>query len=654
MKKPLLVLVLAFICISNLKAQRYLVRLKDKGASPYSFNNPTQYLSQRAIDRRSRFSIAIDSADLPVSPQYLNALKEVPGVSVLNASRWLNQVSIFVTDPNALTTINSFPFVISSSQIASRLRTDNATTPIKNWESLRTQQPSSGAAERITTDYYDYGTSYDQVHLHNGEFLHNIGLRGQTMVIGMLDAGFQNYTTVTGFDSARNNGQILGTWDFVDGNSSVSEDHPHGEQCFSILAANIPGVFVGTAPKANYFLFKTEDINSEYPIEEHNWVCGAERVDSAGGDLISSSLGYFYFDSPATSYTYADMDGNTTIAARGADMAAKKGLVVVNAVGNAGNLSWHYLLTPADGDSVLAVGAVNTSGVVGSASSYGPSADGQVKPDIASVGVNTYVQYSNNAIGTGSGTSYSCPNIAGLATCLMQGFPEFNNMQIINAIRQAGNNVATPNDRIGYGIPDMKKALVTLLKNYATGSSSASNCKSTINWKSKDMSAMKYEIERKAPNETEFKKIGERPGTGAIFSNHSYEYIDTLNNVPAGMVAYRIRQIIDTSVAGFTAAIIADNTVEISPSCNFEDYVSISPNPATTRFVLQTNFPQKIETLTISIADMQGNIVDVIKKNKIEGPTNINISVSRLNAGKYYVSLYDNIQLLATESLIKL
>ena len=214
--------------------------------------------------------------------------------------------------------------------------------------------------------------------------------------------------------------------------------------------------------------------------------------------------------------------------------------------------------------------------------------------------------------------------------------------------------MATPNDRIGYGIPDMKKALVTLLKNYATGSSSASNCKSTINWKSKDMSAMKYEIERKAPNETEFKKIGERPGTGAIFSNHSYEYIDTLNNVPAGMVSYRIRQIIDTSVAGFTAAIIADNTVEISPSCNFEDYVSISPNPATTRFVLQTNFPQKIETLTISIADMQGNIVDVIKKNKIEGPTNINISVSRLNAGKYYVSLYDNIQLLATESLIKL
>ena len=324
MKKPSLIFILVFITFSNLNAQRYLIRFKDKGSTPYSFGNPTQYLSQRAIDRRLRFSIVIDSTDLPISPQYLEAVKAVPGVSILNASRWLNQVSILVTDPNALTAINTLPFVAVSSPIASRMRTESGTKPAKDWETLRTQQPPSGATQRITTNYYNYGNAYGQIHIHNGEFLHNIGLRGQNMIIGMLDAGFQNYTTVTGFDSARNNGQILGTWDFVDGNTNVSEDHPHGEQCFSIIAANIPGELVGTAPKANFYLFKTEDINSEYPIEEHNWVCGAERVDSAGGDLISSSLGYYIFDNPTLNYSYANMDGNTTIAARGADLAAKK------------------------------------------------------------------------------------------------------------------------------------------------------------------------------------------------------------------------------------------------------------------------------------------------------------------------------------------
>ena len=654
MKKPSLIFILVFITFSNLNAQRYLIRFKDKGSTPYSFGNPTQYLSQRAIDRRLRFSIVIDSTDLPISPQYLEAVKAVPGVSILNASRWLNQVSILVTDPNALTAINTLPFVAVSSPIASRMRTESGTKPAKDWETLRTQQPPSGATQRITTNYYNYGNAYGQIHIHNGEFLHNIGLRGQNMIIGMLDAGFQNYTTVTGFDSARNNGQILGTWDFVDGNTNVSEDHPHGEQCFSIIAANIPGELVGTAPKANFYLFKTEDINSEYPIEEHNWVCGAERVDSAGGDLISSSLGYYISDNPTLNYSYPNMDGNTTIAATGADLAAKKGVLVVNAVGNAGNTSWRYLLTPADGDSVLAVGAVNTNGEVGSFSSYGPSGDRQVKPDIASVGVSTWVQYQNSAIGSGNGTSYACPNLAGLATCLMQGFPEFNNMKIIGAIRQAGNNVTTPNDRIGYGVPDMKKALVSLLKDYFTANATATNCKTTISWQSKDMSAMKYEIERKAPDETEFKKIAERPGTGTIFSNHSYQYIDTLNNVPAGLLSYRIRQIVDTASDDFTSAIINTTSVEISPSCNLEEYVSISPNPAKNHFVLQLNFPQKIESLIIHIIDMQGNIVDVIRKSNIDGPTNFTIPISKLNSGKYFVSLYSSNQLLATKTLIKL
>src|SRR4030095_9769464 len=190
-----------------------------------------------------------------------------------------------------------------------------------------------------------------------------------------------------------------------------ADDNPHGQECFSIMAANIPGTYIGTAPKANYYLFRTEDVFSEYPIEEHNWVCGAERIDSAGGDVISASLGYRTFDDPSMNYTYSNMDGNTAMATIGADLAAKKGVLVVCAAGNDGSNSWHYILTPADADSVLTVGAVNTSQQVWPNFSYGTAADALVKPDVASVGWGTIVQYSNNIISGGNGPSYACPNM---------------------------------------------------------------------------------------------------------------------------------------------------------------------------------------------------------------------------------------------------
>ena len=268
MKNPFVFVILFFLAFTDLNAQRYLVRLKDKGFSSHTLSNPVQFLSQRAIDRRVRFSLTIDSTDLPVTARYLDSIRTVPGVIVLNVSRWLNQVSILVTDANALIKINSFPFVLGSSHVANRLRTD-VNQPAKELGTLGQFTPASNA-QRMATDFFSYGNAYAQLHIHNGEFLHNIGLRGQNMIIGMLDAGYQNYTSMTAFDSIRNNQQILGTWDFVERNSSVGDDHPHGAQCLSLIASNIPGTLVGTAPKANFFLFRTEDAASEYPIEEHN------------------------------------------------------------------------------------------------------------------------------------------------------------------------------------------------------------------------------------------------------------------------------------------------------------------------------------------------------------------------------------------------
>ena len=473
MKKIALCLLIILSITQILKAQstRYVIQFTNKSNNTFTISNPSAYLSERALARRSKYAIAIDSSDLPVTQKYIDSVRLSGAITILNASKWLNSVTIQTSDAAALAKINSFPFVKSSKAVGARLYQGRIKT-----DSTRAKEPSILHRENgITADHFDYGASMAQVHIHNGEFLHNIGLHGENMVIGMLDAGYMNYLTVKAFDSARANGQILGTWDFVARETSVNEDNQHGMECLSTIAANIPGQFVGTAPKASFYLFRSEDAGSENPIEEHNWVCAAERVDSAGGDLISSSLGYSQFDNPAFDHTYSDMNGNTTMAAIGADMAAKKGILVVNSAGNEGAGSWGKIITPADGDSVMAVGAVTASGVPASFTSRGPTSDGQVKPDVASIGVATVIQLPNNSIGTGNGTSFACPNMAGLTACLWQGFPEFNNIQIIDALRRAGSRATNPNDTIGFGIPDVRKATLLLLDEF-------SHLLSTVKW----------------------------------------------------------------------------------------------------------------------------------------------------------------------------
>ncbi|MFN2458327.1 MAG: S8 family serine peptidase [Chitinophagaceae bacterium] len=671
MKKFYFLIILCALITDALQAQhtRYIIRFRDKSGTPFSVSNPAAYLSQRSIERRTRYNISPDSTDLPVSPGYIDNVRNAGAVTILNVSKWLNQVSIQTTDQAALSKINSLPFVLSVAPIAARVN-NTVDEDVKNKfkeDVYELGQRSSLASTRrsynTAADYYNYGRSYAQVHIHNGEFLHNIGLRGQNMIIGMLDAGYLNYTSLRAFDSVRVNGQILDTYDFVARETSVVEDDAHGMMCFSIIAANIPGEFVGTAPKASFYLFRSEDAPTEYPIEEHNWVCAAERVDSAGGDVITSSIGYSDgMSDPAFNHTYAEMNGNTTIAAIGADLAAKKGILVLNGAGNQGTQPFHYISTPADGDSVLAVGAVNASGVVGSFSSYGPSSDGQVKPDVASVGVGTIIQSTNNTIAAGNGTSFACPNMAGLATCLWQGFLEFNNMKIANALRQAGSIATTPNDRIGFGIPDMRKATIILLKEFTKGSVSSADCRSTINWTSKDVASMKYEIERKAPGEANFTKVAERFGSGSVFATHVYQLTDTLVNVQAGTISYRIRQVIDTSAASFFADYLDTISVATNSSCittgidavanNIE--IILAPNPATNNVSLKVTTLNAVQNLHIRIADAAGKIVASLRESKPAGTTTIPVSIARFAKGKYYISIYNNGNLLATKELMKL
>ena len=648
-----LLALLSITQISKAQSTRYVVRFKDKGTNPYQLNDPSAYLSQRAIARRNRYNIAIDSTDLPVTPRYIDSVRSAGTVTVLNVSKWLNAITIQTTDPAALARINSFPFVQSSSAVAAKKMSGRNKFEPGQVRKLSVTHRESG----IASDFFDYGSSFAQIHIHNGEFLHNIGLHGEGLQIGMLDAGFENYLTVRAFDSARANGQILETWDFVTKETSVNEDNAHGMQCLSTIAANIPGQFVGTAPKASFYLFRSEDASSEYPVEEHNWVCAAERVDSAGGDMISSSLGYNIFDAPlaAQSHSYAEMNGNTTMAAIGADMAAKKGILVINSAGNEGGNSWGKIITPADGDSVLAVGAVNAAGVPAGFTSRGPSSDGQVKPDVASVGVATVVQLQNNTIGTSNGTSFSAPNMAGLAACLWQGFQEFNNMAIIQSLRRAGSRAANPNDTVGYGIPDVKKAMLFLLKDFATSHVTAADCKATVSWKSKDIKGMRYEIERTVPGQGMFTKVGEVAATGSSFGSQSYQYEDDLTDVPQGTVQYRIRQVIDTSSSGFMADYIDTASFNLLTSClSGTNTMTLAPNPSLGKLNLKLTTQSAISMLYIRVYASSGQMVVEMKKSKTAGAVVVDIPVYHLPRGTYYVSVYDGKKLIGAREILKL
>ena len=457
MKRLVFLFLLSSFFWVNVSAQftKYIVKFKDKAGTPFSINNPSEFLSSKSIERRSKQHIVIDETDLPIVPRYIDSIRLIPDVVLLNRSKWLNQVCIQTADSAALAKINSLPFVVNTSPVK-RIFNPRITEKNKFIEEIK--DVASPQSPMSPTDFYSYGNSYDQIHIHEGEYLHNKGFRGEGMLMAIIDAGFYHFQTLPAFDSVRLNNQVAETYDFVNNETSVNEDDAHGMECFSIIAGNIPGQLVGSSPKAQFYLYRSEEVASESPVEEQYWTAAAERADSIGVDVITTSLGYSEFDHPSFNYTYADMNGHTTTIAKAATFAAKKGMIVLAAAGNEGDKSWHFIVTPGDADSILTVGAVDISGIIGSFSSYGFSSDGRVKPTVASVGVATAISSPAGTIIKGNGTSFATPNMAGLVTCLWQAFPEFTNMEIIEAVKKSSSIYNTPNDRIGYGIPNFRIA----------------------------------------------------------------------------------------------------------------------------------------------------------------------------------------------------
>ena len=463
-KLNLLVLltIITTITFGQVAPNKYWVKFTDKNNSPYSIDNPEEFLSQRAIDRRVKQGIAIEENDLPVNPQYIQGVKDA-GATVLTVSKWFNSVTVFAANQSIVDAIEALPYVLSVSKGSENGSVEKSILPEKPFFANETYGgvPSQDMYKSAgAVNAYDYGAAYNQIHMLNGEPLHDNGFDGAGMVIAVLDAGFLNADNLSVFDSLWETGRILGTKDFVNPqNPEIFTAHYHGSMVLSTMGGNLPGQLVGTAPQASYYLLRTEDAGTEYLIEELNWVSGAEYADSVGADVLNTSLGYTEFDNPSQNHTYADMDGNTTPITIGADIAASKGMIPVNSAGNSGSSSWYYIGAPADGDSVFTIGAVDGSGNLASFSSRGPTSDGRVKPNVMAQGAgSTVIDPWSGEVSSGSGTSFSSPITAGMVTCLWQANPEKTNMEIMQAIEESATQYSNPDDDYGYGIPDYWQA----------------------------------------------------------------------------------------------------------------------------------------------------------------------------------------------------
>ncbi len=431
------------------------VELTDKEQTPYSLNKPEAFLSQRAIERRQKMGIAIDSTDLPVVPAYVDSIRQ-KGVEVLYASKWMNAVAVQTEGDNSvIKQIEQMPFVSGLDTVAL----------LSSGKRNRQRDKFRNDYQQVTAQGDDfYGFAANQVEMLNGHRLHNLGFTGKDIRVAVMDAGFFKTDELPVFAELRADNRILDTYDFVEGHANVYDEGYHGTEVLSTMAGFMPGEFVGTAPDAEYMLYRTEDVNSEYLIEEHNWVAAAERADSAGADIFNTSLGYTEFNDSTMDHTYADMDGNTAPITRAADMAASKGVLVVNSAGNAGRSSWHYISAPADGDSVVAVGAVKPDSSFAGFSSRGPASDGQVKPNIAAQGQGTVVYHpAEEELLAANGTSFSSPLSAGMFACLMQAHSSEGAWPLVEKVQNHASNAPEPDTLTGYGIPDFYRTHLALV-----------------------------------------------------------------------------------------------------------------------------------------------------------------------------------------------
>ncbi len=433
--------------LAQTKQGKYLVLFKDKAGTTFSIDKPLDFLSQRAIDRRKKQGIDIIGRDLPPNNNYIAELKKA-GATVWYKSRWYNAALVLADSAIALK-IKSLPFV-------------------KGFENNGPLDLGAGGNLRIKSkfeieiDTVNYGIGDVQARMLGIQNLHNAGFKGKGLLIGVLDDGFNRVDKNTNLKQLVDEKRIAGTFDFVRNTRNVYDIGGHGNLVLSTMAGNTNGKFVGTAPEASYVLLRSEDAPTEKIIEEANYLFACEYADSAGVDVINTSLGYEDFDYSPYTHQRADFDGDKVLSTKAADWAAQAGILVCASAGNSG-LSG--IASPADGDSVLAIGAVDKNEIKTAFSSVGPTADGRIKPDMSAMGGATTVSFVSASTGetlfsTASGTSFSGPIFAGFATCFWQANPKLKVMEVQAALKKLGTQANTPDNKLGFGIPKYSKIVI--------------------------------------------------------------------------------------------------------------------------------------------------------------------------------------------------
>lgn len=426
------------------------VYFKDKPNAQAYLDTPLNMLSVRSLERRTNQNIPLNNTDAPIEASYINQVKLSSGITVWAKSKWLNALHVRGTQAN-ISALKSFSFV---DKVVFANKTLNITA-----KKVTENQLTKTSDKLETAVDYSYGTSGNQIQMLNGHILHQQNKTGSGKVIAVLDAGFPGVNTAEPFKKLIDNHQILGGYDFVTRNNNFYSGDDHGTMVLSTMGGYKENALVGTAPDASYYLFITENNASENPVEESLWVEAAEKADSLGVDIITTSLGYFAYDVPNYSHIYSDMNGNTNFISRGAEIAFNKGMIVVASAGNEGSTTEPHIGGPADAVSVITVGSVTATKSKSSFSSVGPSYDGRIKPEVMAQGTASVVSDIAGNIRTVNGTSFSCPIMAGMIACLWQAFPTKTNAQIRQMVLESSDRYAAPNNDYGYGIPNFGATL---------------------------------------------------------------------------------------------------------------------------------------------------------------------------------------------------
>ncbi len=426
----------------------FRISLTDKEGTGYSLAHPNRFLSNRSIERRRKQGLALDSTDLPVSKRYVRLI-ENRDIVVIGQSRWQNTLLVRVRDTASIRPVTLLPCVRDCRLV---------------W-----QAPDSVKPTAFKTKYHEnfeirdsvkddlYGQASKQITTLKGQRLHDIGKRGEKMMIAVIDGGFKNVDKIPAFQTI----DILGTQDFVcPASPNIYAETDHGTKVLSAMALNTPYYYIGTAPRASYWLLRSEDQQTEQEVEEDYWTMAAEFADSVGCDLINSSLGYSEYDRNCNSYQQWQLDGHTSFISRSASMMADKGILLVNSAGNSGMGTWKKIGVPADAEYILTVGAVmeEPPHKIAPFSSVGPTQDHRVKPDVVAIGAPARLVNGRGVIMDDMGTSFSAPIVCGLMACLWQALPHLTVRQLIDLICQASSNYEHPDNIYGYGMPNFWRA----------------------------------------------------------------------------------------------------------------------------------------------------------------------------------------------------